>query len=158
MLDRFGNLIYRPKKLDPKEILRQGKARLEEENKGAISYTDPAYLHFDHGGAWDGQRLKGYFQREFLDATTVLIGIYCCGKGLPESECLDITNLFAWAKGTYPSTTRMHPVYKSLPVRNVINTHIGYELVRSGRIKPYPPRPASVNKTSGAVGSMAGRA
>jgi len=56
-----------------------------------------------------------------------------------ETVCLAIQDTFAREFGTYPRGTEMHSFFQNLPLRNVKNTRIGYEVVMSKRIMPYRP-------------------
>jgi len=142
VLDRFGNLMYRPPQLDPKVILQAAVVRkfAEKDMSKAKAALDPLDANFRTGGAWDAQRINGGgkfgFYTEYQDFATVLIGIYFAGKGAPLDSCLTVQNGFAFFKTTHGAGVRMDPTYTNLPIRNVDNTKIGYQLVQSGRIRP----------------------
>jgi hypothetical protein len=89
-------------------------------------------LKFDRGASWDLQRLEGSFQLRYIDAATVAIGVHAASAGIPLSVSLTIQNFVA-RTSVYAPGTVMDSQYRNLPVRNVVNTQVGYDLVRSGR-------------------------
>jgi len=64
--------------------------------------------------------------------------------GLPEKRCLEIQNDYAGKRGSYANSIIMDSKFPKLPVRNIANTRIGYEVYSSGRIAPHPPKPSLV--------------
>jgi hypothetical protein len=89
---------------------------------------------FKQGGEWDMQRTQGFFDKRFIDGATVAIGLYAASAGIPYESLMTIQSRYADWKARWPAGTLFDPVWTSLPARNVLNTLIGYELYRSGRV------------------------
>ncbi len=87
---------------------------------------------FDRGGRWDLQRLQGYFNPRYIDAATVAIGVYAASAEMSISDILSVQNFVA-RNSVYAPGTVMDSTYTHLPARNVTNTQVGYDLVKSGR-------------------------
>jgi hypothetical protein len=66
------------------------------------------------------------------------LGLCDAAARIPENELLEIQNRAAEAGSDFRPGTEYDMIYTRLPRRNVINTHIGYELYQSGRIGPDP--------------------
>ena len=102
------------------------------ENADPISLVS-GLLRFRQGGEWDLQRLEtGKVDPKYVDYSTVAIGLYAAGAGLPRESILDFQNAYAAAKSNFAPGTKKDPVYTSLPVRNVMNTDFGYEIYSKG--------------------------
>ena len=95
--------------------------------------------NFAQGGPWDLQRMSGSFNPNLIDSATVLIGAYGASSGLARDSILAVESGYALFKSSWRAGIPMSPQYPSLPVRNVVNTDIGYSLVRSGKLKPGGP-------------------
>jgi hypothetical protein len=94
-------------------------------------FADPIFL-FGQNQYWDFQRAgspDGSINHpEFIDASTVAIGIYNAAAGVTLSTILSIENAYAAAHSSYAPGTVMDSVYTHLPERNVQNTQIGYQI------------------------------
>lgn len=95
--------------------------------------------NFRHWGAWDAQRLGGRFHNEFVDYSTVAIGLYAAAAGISRSTILSIEDADALVGNDFPANTEYDKVYTHLPKRNSGNADRGYELYRTGAIKARPP-------------------
>jgi len=91
--------------------------------------------NFRQNGPWDLQRNPSNTP-DLVDGATIAIGLYAAAAGMSEDELLKMQNDYAREHSHFPANTPMDDTYPSLPKRNVENTHIGYELYRSGRIGP----------------------
>ena len=80
------------------------------------------------------QRVDGHFVDEYRDYATIAIGLYMAAAGVPMRIALLVQDIYAWRKSTFDPKETVDAVYNHLPVRNVRNTELGYELYRSGRI------------------------
>jgi len=69
-----------------------------------------------------------------VDYATVAIGLYAASSGMSRDEILRIQDAFAAGESRYRPETEMDKTYTHLPVRNVANTDLGFELYQSGRI------------------------
>jgi len=87
---------------------------------------------FDRGGRWDLQRIQGYFNPRYIDAATVAIGVYAASAGIPIDTILAVQDFVA-RTSVYAPGTVMDSTYTNLPGRNVMNTQVGYDLVKKGR-------------------------
>jgi hypothetical protein len=54
-----------------------------------------ALSNFQRGALWDAQRIGGSFHSEFVDYSTVAIGLYCAANGIPKNHCLMIQDAVA---------------------------------------------------------------
>lgn len=84
--------------------------------------------NFRQGGAWDLQRLGGSFDRRFVDAATIGIGVYAAAAGIPFKDLMNIQSDFGKRKSSWGQDVKMSDSYPNLPERNVNNTIIGYGL------------------------------
>lgn len=136
--------MLRPAGLDPNFFVEQGLKDKQEEEKlrslggmegiqAALLYKTAALARFGRGGVWDAQRLGGTYHPEFIDYSTVAIGLYAAANGITREEILETENLVAITSNVKDSG-RMDNVYTHLPVRNVQNTDLGYQLYQSGRV------------------------
>ncbi len=89
--------------------------------------------HFQRGHDWDAQRIGGSFNSEFVDYSTVAIGLYAAAAGIPKNEILAIQNDVA-ENSNYPPNMFYNTTYSHLPEQNVTNMDLGYSLFRSGAI------------------------
>jgi RHS repeat-associated protein len=137
--DWRGQKMMMPDDADPNFFVQQGlaNAALDAQVSGS-SFAVDALSNFRQGGAWDLQRVGPNlnFNHQFIDFSTVAIGLYAAAAGISLNSILFIQNTYAAAFSNYPSNTRFDPVWTSLPARNVYNTRLGYELYNSGRIGP----------------------
>ena len=136
ILDIRGGAMQRPAGLEPVLFARAGQrvtdyARIDPELSVSALAVDLA--KFKQNGPWDAQRIGGGFHREFVDYSTVAIGIYASKAGLSLDSILSIENGYASLFSNFGSAER-DPVHTSLRKENVFNTKLGFELVRSGRI------------------------
>ncbi|MEI8326009.1 MAG: hypothetical protein WCH44_11715 [Betaproteobacteria bacterium] len=67
-----------------------------------------------------------------LDAATVAIGVYAASAEMSISGILSVQNFVA-RNSVYAPGTVMDSTYTHLPARNITNTQVGYDLVKSGR-------------------------
>ncbi len=123
--------MMRPAGRDPRTFVTEGQ------NTNLISaYT--SLSNFSRGGPWDVQR-TGPGTRvmpEFIDVATVNIGLYGAAAGIPEGRLLGIENRYA--RDSRFGNVPMDPQYTNLPLRNVWNTRLGYQLYNSQRVGPAP--------------------
>jgi len=127
-----GSDMMRPAGRDPRTFVTEGRNA-----NSATAYTQ--LRNFTQGGPWDVQR-AGPGQpvmREFIDVATVNIGLYGAAAGISEGRLLFIENSFAGARSNF-GTVPMDRTYTNLPVRNVLNTRMGYQLYNSQRVGPAP--------------------
>jgi hypothetical protein len=89
---------------------------------------------FGQGGPWDAQRVDGHFVDEYRDYATIALGLYMAAAGVPMQIALLVQDTYAWGNSTFDPKEKMDAIYRNLPVRNIRNTELGYELYRSGRI------------------------
>jgi len=143
-LNVWGSPIQRPTGLDPHFFVDQGlKDRQAEEallssggDEGALAalgYKTAALANFRRGGPWDAQRLAGTVHPEFVDYSTVAIGLYAAANGMTREEILEVEDLVA-RRSHFQGNPEMDKTYTHLPVRNIKNTDLGYWLYQSGRV------------------------
>jgi RHS repeat-associated protein len=108
--------------------------RLGEEAKGSTIRAYSNLANFKHGGPWDLQRTQGGFDGRFIDAATIAIGLYAAPAGIGFDKLMTIQDSYAGAFSKWKEDVPMHTFYTNLPVRNVRNTQIGYELYFSGAV------------------------
>jgi hypothetical protein len=142
-LNFWGKPILRPAGLDPHFFVEQGlKDKQAEETLlssggeggdiAALAYKTVALAHFRRGGPCDAQRLGGSDHPEFVDYSTVAIGLYAAANGMPRAEILEGEGLVA--RGSDFKGQPLDKVYTHLAVRNIQNTDLGYLLYQSGRV------------------------
>ena len=90
---------------------------------------------FSISGPWDLQRNPTY-DDSLRDGATIAIGLFGAAAGIPEEMLLKIEDHYAAKNSNFAAKDTRDDTYTHLPRRNVLNTHIGYELYRSHRIGP----------------------
>jgi hypothetical protein len=143
-LNFWGEPMLRPTGLDPHFFVDQGlkdkqaeEALLSSGGEGgdvaALAYKTAALAHFRRYGPWDAQRLGGSDHPEFVDYSTVAIGLYAAANGMSRAEILEVEDLVA--RGShFHGKPEMDKIYTHLAVRNIRNTDLGYQLFQSGKI------------------------
>ena len=136
-----GDLVMIPKLADPHFFVDRGL-----ESREAVESPSPFLMgllvvaadlfNFGHSFGWDLQRDHGENITELVDGATVVLGLYGAAAGIPEDALLGIQNTYAWCFSKFKKDVEMDKRWGSLPTRNVVNTHIGYELYRLGWIGP----------------------
>ena len=140
VINSKGEQILRPAYLDPQIFACAGE-NMRPNTKGksllGLLITDELRNemgNFAHYGPWDAQRIHpNLFVEGYRSYATIAIGIYMAAAGISRDKCLEIQNLYAWKNSHFNEP--MDSEYTSLPVANVENTIIGYDLYESGRIK-----------------------
>jgi len=89
---------------------------------------------FKQAGEWDAQRAGGQFHSEYVDYATVAIGLYAASSGMSRDGILRMQDAYAARNSRYSSKDEMDKTYTHLPVRNVANTDLGFQLYQSGGI------------------------
>ncbi len=147
-----GRQMLRPAGLDPHFFVDQGTAdrsdydaRIKNPNPNPFGGDDAglSFLSheltqlskFNHFGEWDAQRVGGKFHKEYVDYATVAIGLYAVSAGISRDEILRIQDLFAARESRFQAGTEMDKTYTHLPVTNVANTDLGFQLYQSGGIR-----------------------
>lgn len=131
--------IMRPQGFPPEVFITKGEVISDLRNmKPDNTFAADLMLlrdlsRFKQGGPLDMQRLTGEFDTKYVDYATIAIGLHNAAAGLPRDASLLIQNLYAHAFSTYPEGTPMSADYPGLPVRNVINTDIGYAMFKQLR-------------------------
>ena len=131
--------IMRPQGFPPEVFITKGEVISDLRNmKPDNTFAADLMLlrdlsRFKQGGPLDMQRLTGEFDTKYVDYATIAIGLHNAAAGLPRDASLLIQNLYARAFSTYPEGTPMSADYPGLPVRNVINTDIGYAMFKQLR-------------------------
>lgn len=130
--------IMIPRGVDPAFFVNRG---LADRSKGALSVLDGLW-NFRQGGAWDLQRQNpdSTVDRKFIDAATIALGLYGSAAGIDPDELLRTQSYYARIFSNFKNAPT-NPTYHPLPQTNVQNTHLGYDLHRSGRIGLPPTGP-----------------
>ena len=100
----------------------------------ALALLTDRLSRFRQNGAWDAERYHGQYVDDYSDYATMAIGLYMAAAGVPLQ--LSLASQAAYAVMNSNHEGPKHWFYTSLPLRNVRNTEIGYELYQSGRITP----------------------
>jgi len=143
-----GQQMLRPARLDPHFYVDQGTADRSyydaltnspvSDNGGAdlaiLSLELMQLYKLKQGGEWDAQRAGGKNYPEYVDYATVAIGLYAASSGIPRDDILRMQDAYAARYSRYSSGTDMDKTYTHLPVRNVANTDLGFQLYQSGGI------------------------
>jgi hypothetical protein len=114
---------------------------LADRSKGTLSVLD-GLSNFRQGGAWDLQRQNpdGIVDPKFIDAATIALGLYGSAAGIDPDRLLRIQSHYARLFSDFKGA-QTNAEYHPLPKTNVRNTHLGYDLHRSGRIGLPPTGP-----------------
>jgi len=142
--------MLRPARLDPHFFVSQGTADksyydalinnpVPDPHGGSAG---PAILSRElmqlyklrQGGEWDAQRAGGKNYPEYVDYATVAIGLYAVSSGMSRDETLRMQDAYAARNSSYSPKIEMDKTYTHLPVRNVANTDLGFQLYQSGGI------------------------
>jgi hypothetical protein len=135
--------MLRPASLPPQLFVNAGihdKKIIESlinsgEDVAAAAYQLGRLLQFRQGGPWDAQRLGNTFHDQFVDYSTVAIGLYAAAAGIPENKILSIENAYAGSKSEFGSDAVHDKKYPNLAERNVKNTYIGYAAYQANRVR-----------------------
>ena len=147
-----GQQMLRPAGLDPHLFVTQGSAdksdydaRIKKPNPNPFGGDDAGLgflsselrqlSKFNHYREWDAQRLGGKFHEEYVDYSTVAIGLYAASAGMSLDEILRIQDAFAALESKFPSDRARDKTYTHLLARNVANTELGFQLYEAGRIR-----------------------
>ncbi len=139
----------RPKGFDPHFFVEEGRKDRNELLR-SLAMTPAPHLYpaiisqflyqklgnFGQGHPWDAQRVGHIWHKEFVDFSTVAIGLYAAALGLSETEILIIETAYATKHSEWSKGTEFDPILRYLPTNNVINTKKGVDLYESGRIVP----------------------
>jgi RHS repeat-associated protein len=130
VLDINGRPMMRPSDVDPHYFLGTNMTGTPFEALGEL-------MNFRIGGAWDVQRVGPnlQFTPDFVDFSTVMIGLYGAANGIPIGTLLDIENTYAGMRSTFAPNTVMDKTFTNLPAVNVWNTMKGYELYHNEKIR-----------------------
>jgi hypothetical protein len=142
IVDAQGKPLLRPDDKPPEMFVHEGLATkdmfdhmmLRGDVRRAWDMFYARASQFAHGGPWDAQRIDGQFVEEYRDYATIAIGLYMAAAGVPLAIALAIEAGYAYDRSKFDRNEPMDWIYRDLPVRNVRNTEIGYELYRSGRV------------------------
>jgi len=143
-----GQQMLRPARLDPHFFVNQGTADRSyydalthspvSDNGGAdlaiLSLELMRLYKLKQGGVWDAQRAGGKNYPEYVDYATVAIGLYSASSGVSRDEILRMQDAYAARYSRFRPGTDMDKTYIHLPVRNVANTDLGFQLYQSGGI------------------------
>jgi hypothetical protein len=140
VLDDVGNPILRPADLPPELFVQRGLEFAQTwagtEDFPEVHNSQAIYemSSFGQGHALDAQRINGRSVREYRDYATIAIGLHDAAAGIPIEDSLKNQNAYAGLFSRFDEP--MDAVYGNLPIRNVRNTEIGYQLYQTGRITP----------------------
>jgi hypothetical protein len=126
LLDKSGRLVIGG---DQKPVLMPMGTDMELFAAAGRSPQLPADLLLDlkkfQYGSWDLQRQGNNFETSYIDAASVAIGVHAAA----DAKCQPSHRIIC---PTYAPGTVMSSTYGNLPQRNVDNTTIGYNLVKTG--------------------------
>ena len=88
--------------------------------------------NFRRSGPWDAQRLGGSKHPQFIDYSTVAIGLYAAANEISRDDILAVENAFSIFSNF--GNVDIDETYTFLPKRNVFNTDLGYSLYSSGLV------------------------
>lgn len=166
-----GQQMLRPARLDPHFFVNQGTAdrsyydaltnNAVSDNGGAdlaiLSLELMQLYKLKQGGVWDAQRAGGKNYPEYVDYATVAIGLYAASSGVSRDEILRMQDAYAARYSRYSPGTDMDKTYTHLPVRNVANTDLGFQLTSPAASTPRPdPEWGGSGQRLGPHGAAAG--
>jgi hypothetical protein len=130
VLDINGRPMMRPSDVDPHFFLNTN-------DTGTFAEAFGELYNFRQGGAWDIQRVGPnlQFTPDFVDFSTVMIGLYAAANGIPIGTLLDMQNTYAGMYSKFAPNTQMDRTFTNLPASNVWNTKKGYELYYNEKIR-----------------------
>jgi hypothetical protein len=99
--------------------------------------------NFRHYGPWDLQRpametrngvpSKYIYEEKFVNAASIAIRIYAAAAGWSLDDILRWSNRFARFLSNF-GNVKYSTTYPALPERNVLNTTLGYNFYKGGKI------------------------
>jgi len=127
--DYYDKQMMRPYDVDPHFFV----------DAATSGTTFGGLFNFLQSGDWDVQRVgtDRIPTKVFEDFSTVAIGLYGAARGIPADAILSMEDSYA-ATHSYFGSVVMDSTYVHLPVTNVWNTRLGYDLFNSGRIGSSP--------------------
>jgi RHS repeat-associated protein len=142
VLDFQGNPIMRPSDVTANYFVDLGLAASQADTfdpTGAPNTSTSGLIQFGRGGPLDLQRVgpDQIFTPQFVDFSSVAIGLYAASANLSPSFVLNISNAVA-ANSHFAPGTVFDQTYTNLPIRNVYNTTLGFQLYSGGLVGPSP--------------------
>ena len=145
VLDAQRSPLLRPADMPPEMFVREGidfKDRFMAAGQGAADeLAMPVALaiqmsNFVHGGPWDAERIPNehVYVRDYHDPANIFIGLYMAATGIPLSDGLLIADTYARLKSDFQGPK--DEVYTHSLRQDIIDMKMGYDLYRSGRIRP----------------------
>jgi len=137
VLDMQGRPMQRPEGMPPAFFVAKARelvAHAREMPENAISLLTADLTNFRQGGAWDAQRMNGEPHGEYLDYSTVAIGIYAQSAGIEFNQIMTLQDTYAWIFSKFGPKTVFDETYRHLPLTNVWNTRLGYRLAQDGLV------------------------
>lgn len=131
MKNANGGILLWPSGINPVDVYNSGITNRPAEalSAGQLLFAQNGYWDFQRGGSNDGN----INHPEFVDASTVVIGLFNAAANVPLKVLLSEQNQYARFRSHYGPNVPMDKVYTHLPVRNVRNTIIGYQLATNIR-------------------------
>lgn len=126
-----GGILLWPSGINPVDVYNSGLSNQPSDaiSAGPFLFSQNGYWDFQRGGSKDGK----INHPEFVDASTVVIGLYNAAAKVPLEVLLNEQNQYAHFRSHYGRNVPMDKVYTHLPARNVRNTIIGYQLAANIR-------------------------
>jgi len=148
VLDAGQRPLLRPADLSPEMFVREGlaydfKAKLAAAEQGGMDQVSMAWAalafqlsNFKQGGPWDAERIPSerVYVSEYHDPANIFIGLYMAATGVPLGDGLLIADTYARLKSSFQGPK--DEVYTHSSRQDVIDIKMGYDLYRSGRIRP----------------------
>ena len=80
--------------------------------------------------------MTGEVDQKYVDYATVAIGLHNAAASIGLESSLSMQNFFARYFSNFSARAERSIEYPSLPLRNVLNTKIGYDLYKQLRPNP----------------------
>jgi hypothetical protein len=144
IIGAIGKPVVRPD--DGQDFQFYASEALTASSIPEVSWTLDTTLNqlsnFGTGGLWDEQRVGSTngqtTDRNFVDISTINIGVYGAIVGIPETLMQRIQEVYSATHNSLQSHELSAPGYPGLGLRNYQNMDIGYKLVQNGLITYNP--------------------
>jgi hypothetical protein len=88
------------------------------------------------GAALDAERFDWTYVRDYRRYQNIMIGVYGAAAGMSREDVLSLVDLYATIVSEFRANERNDEIYTHSAKQDAEDTRLGYELYRSGRIRP----------------------
>jgi hypothetical protein len=88
------------------------------------------------GAALDAERFDWTYVRDYRHYQNIMIGVYGAATGMSREDVLSLVDFYATIVSEFRANERNDEIYTHSAKQDAEDTRLGYQLYRSGRIRP----------------------